>query len=234
MSLNTAEKLKFIREKLNLSQKEMADRLQLQQPQYSLIERGKADFRMDKIQHIADMGVSPVWFISQDDSIVNDATSAFDLSYKESLSVNVEVHDSGKPKIGYSTGVPYYDVDFIGGFDSILNEQTIAPTYLVNFQQYNNADCWCNVTGRSMEPEISHGDIIALKEVKDWHTFLPYGEVYALVTNELRTIKKVTASNREDFFRLIPINQSPEFQPQEIPKAIIIKVFKVLGCMKKI
>lgn len=138
------------------------------------------------------------------------------------------------PNINYSDGVPYYDVDFIGGFDMVLNDQTTTPAYLIDFQMYNSSDCWCNVTGHSMEPEISHGDIIALKEVKEWDVFLPFGEIYALVTTEHRTIKKVSAGHSHDFFTLIPLNKSIEYQPQEIPKSIILKVYKVMGCMKKL
>ena len=61
-------------------------------------------------------------------------------------------------------GVPYYNVDFVGGFDVVINDQTTVPEYLIDFPKYNEATCWCNVTGHSMEPEITHGDIIALKK----------------------------------------------------------------------
>lgn len=137
------------------------------------------------------------------------------------------------PRISYTEGVPYYDVDFIGGFDLVMNDQTTAPAYNIDFAKYNNADFWCNVSGHSMSPEISHGDIIAIKELNDWRTFLPLGEVYAIVTTEHRTIKKVTSCDDADSFLLIPINKSEEFRPQIIPKAIILKIYKVLGCMKK-
>ena len=36
--------------------------------------------------------------------------------------------------ISYTTGVPYYNVDFIGGFDIVLNDQTINPEYLIDFK----------------------------------------------------------------------------------------------------
>lgn len=130
-------------------------------------------------------------------------------------------------------GVPYYNVDFIGGFDLVENDQTTTPDYYIDFQKYNSADCWCNVTGHSMEPSISNGDIIALKEIIDWRIFLPFGEIYAIVTPEHRTIKKVTGSLNPEKFLLIPLNSSTEFQPQEIPMSIIMKVYKVLGCVKK-
>lgn len=138
------------------------------------------------------------------------------------------------PAINFSKGVPYYDVDFIGGFDLVLNDQTTTPAYMIDFQMYNSSDCWCNVTGHSMEPAISNGDIIALKEVQDWTTFLPFGEIYAIVTTEHRTIKKISAGHDHNFFTLIPLNKSIEYQPQEIPKSIILKVYKVMGCMKKL
>ena len=59
------------------------------------------------------------------------------------------------PIINYTTGVPYYNVDFIGGFDLVLNDQTINPEYLIDFKLYNEATCWCNVTGHSMESKIN-------------------------------------------------------------------------------
>lgn len=144
------------------------------------------------------------------------------------------VNDVNTPVKSYISGVPYYNVDFIGGFDLILNDQTINPEYYIDFKQYNSADCWCNVTGHSMEPEINQGDIIALKELHDWRTYIPAGEIYGLVTTEHRTIKKVCPSPKEGYLRLIPTNKSPEYIPQDIPISIIIKVYKVLGCMKRL
>lgn len=139
------------------------------------------------------------------------------------------------PKISYTAGVPYYNVDFIGGFDLVMNDQTINPEYLIDFKKYNDAMCWCNVTGHSMEPEINNGDMIALKEVKSWRDYLPFGEVYGIVTDEHRTIKRVTSSLKgENYFRLIPTNKSEEYQPQDIPTRLIIAVYKVLGCNKRL
>lgn len=136
------------------------------------------------------------------------------------------------PKISYTTGVPYYNVDFIGGFDLVLNDQTVNPEYNIDFRIYNKADCWCNVTGHSMEPEISQGDIIALKELHDWQTYIPSGEIYAIVTTEQRTIKRVSPGKHEGYILLTPSNPSPEYVPQEIPLSIVQRVYRVLGCMK--
>ena len=139
------------------------------------------------------------------------------------------------PKTSYTTGRPYYNVDFIGGFDLIINDQTIIPEYNIDFAPYNQDGVfWCNITGHSMEPKVSHGDIIAIKEVSDWQSYLTMGEIYAIVTtNELRTVKIVRKGASDDVFRLIPINTA-DFDEQEISKSMILRVFEVLGCMKRI
>ncbi len=142
--------------------------------------------------------------------------------------------NSMQPQISYTIGVPYYNVDFIGGFDIVLNDQTAKPEYLIDFKKYNEATCWCNVTGHSMEPEITHGDIIALKKIEDM-SFLPLGEVYAIVTtNGMRTIKRLGPSNNTKCYTLVPTNKSPEYGIQELPKDMIKHIFQVLGCMKRL
>lgn len=138
------------------------------------------------------------------------------------------------PQISYTKGVPYYNVDFIGGFDIVLNDQTINPEYLIDFQKYNEATCWCNVSGHSMEPEINNGDIIALKKIEDF-SFLPLGEVYAIVTtNGMRTIKRLGPSQNPECYTLVPTNKSPEYGIQELRKDMIQHIFQVLGCMKRL
>ncbi len=142
--------------------------------------------------------------------------------------------ESVGPRINYNNGVPYYDVDFMAGFDLILNDSSVNPEYLIDFRKYNEATCWCNVSGHSMEPEINHGDIVALKAIAD-PSFLPYGEVYAIVTtNDMRTIKRLAPSQNPDNYLLVPTNKSPEYGVQELPKRFILKIFKVLGCMKRL
>ena len=140
-----------------------------------------------------------------------------------------------RPRMSYTEGKPYYNVDFTGGFDIVLNDQTAKPDYLIDFKKYREADCWCNITGHSMEPLISNGDIIAIKELKNWRDFILYGEAYGIVTEDMRTVKIVTKSEKGDgYLHLVPVNKSVEYQPQDIPIKLITHVFKILGCMKKL
>ena len=126
-------------------------------------------------------------------------------------------------------GAPYFNVDFIGGFDLIVNDQTVSPDFYINYPPYNQPGVvWCNLTGHSMEPEISNGDIIALREVTTPIQYLPAGEIYGIVTEEYRTVKRIRLSQKEGFVRLIPSNKSDEFCEQEIPISMILKVYAVL------
>ncbi len=129
--------------------------------------------------------------------------------------------------INFSDGVPYYDEDFVLGFSEIGFPFAEKPSFLVRMPKYQNATLWCNATGDSMVPEINSGDVVALQLVED-HSFLVYGDVYAIMTtNGLRTIKRLGKSSEAGCYRLIPTNQS--YEDQDIPKDKILRVFRVLG-----
>ena len=138
--------------------------------------------------------------------------------------------DNQKPQKSYNTGVPYYDEDFLLGFDEILAPSNEHPEYLINMPGYEKATLWCNASGHSMEPEINNGDIIALQRIDDF-SFLPFGDVYGFVTtNGMRTIKRLGRSDRDGYYRLIPTNK--EYDTQEIPINKIALVYRVMGAMK--
>lgn len=144
--------------------------------------------------------------------------------------------EENMPEINYEyKGAPYYNVDFIGGFDIILNDQTRNPDYYIDFEPYNkDGVVWCNLTGHSMEPELSNGDFIAMKPMTDPIEYLPYGEIYGFVTNNYRTVKRMGKSDKDGFVRLIPTNKSPEYSAQDIPISMIRMVYAVLGSMHRL
>lgn len=138
--------------------------------------------------------------------------------------------DDPKPQISYKTGVPYYDEDFLLGFDEILAPSNEHPEYFINMPGYEKATLWCNASGHSMKPEINNGDIIALQRVDDF-SFLPFGDIYGFITtNGMRTIKRLGRSNHEGCYKLIPTNK--DYDVQEIPINKIALVYRVMGAMK--
>lgn len=131
-------------------------------------------------------------------------------------------------------GVPYYDIDFVGGFDLVFNNNQVNPTFYIDFLPFNDADYWVNVSGKSMGPLIAHGDLVALKKVEGWQDFLLEGEIYAIITNNgFRTIKMIGAGKDDDHYTLIPYNKGADYANQSIPKKVITHVFRVKGAIKK-
>ena len=136
------------------------------------------------------------------------------------------------PEVSYNSaiGKPYYDVDFLGGFNEIVNSQVSIPTNNIVIQGFEKADFWCNVTGHSMEPKINHGDIIALHKctLED----IQYGEIYAVVLDTLRTIKILRRSTDSKKLRFVPINTT-DYDEQEYPIERIMNVYEVIGSISK-
>ena len=127
-------------------------------------------------------------------------------------------------------GIPYYDVDFIGGFDEVFNDQTVNPELSITNGICPRAQLWCNITGHSMEPTISNGDIIALRQcsVQD----IQYGEIYAVVMDSFRTVKMLRRSETPGMIRFVPVNTA-DFDPQDFPVKRILKIYEVVGCLRR-
>ena len=140
--------------------------------------------------------------------------------------------DQAAVKAYSNGGVPYYAVDFLAGFDLVINDQTSVPDGFISFPHIRGAQAWVDISGKSMSPLIDPGDVIAIKHVEDWQTNILYGEVYALVTEQYRTVKRIRKSDREGWIRLVPEN--PDYDPQDIPIASVVALYQVLGCAKKI
>lgn len=227
---NIVMRIKILIEHEKVSPSKFAKMIDFNQSNLSKILKGDRKVAPKLINAICDnLNVSYKWLINGEGSMfLTDSENKVPVVADTPPADNV-------PTISYSKGKPYYDVDFLGGFDIVLNDQTINPEYLIDFKKYDDADCWCNVSGHSMEPLISNGDIIAIKQLHDWREFLLYGEVYGIVTKDMRTVKLVTKSPKgDDYLHLVPVNKSEEYQPQDIPQKLITHVFQVLGCMKKL
>lgn len=128
-------------------------------------------------------------------------------------------------------GVPYYDIDFTASFVMVEKSNKKEPTSYINHPFFDGCDYVVRASGQSMAKAIAHGDAIGLIKIKNWMDFLPFGEIYAIVTNDdFRMIKVITKGETEDCFTLISkptFNKKDEFPPQQIKKSSILLVFKV-------
>ena len=160
-----------------------------------------------------------VWLLTGDGEMINTA------------SIHTTLSDPIQPYHTTPRPIPYYTVDFEGGFDIMVNDQTATPERLVTFpNQPQRATCCCHITGHSMEPEINNGDIIVLEHIDDL-SWLPLGEIYAIVTtNGMRTVKRLMRADDDTCYRLQPVN--PEYPEHDIPKNIIQHAFLILAVYK--
>lgn len=223
-------------------------------------QQEKSPIKQNILLYLAQKGVSPYEFykesgvtrgiLQQNNGISEDNIARF-LAYAPDVSVEWLITGRGEmlstmqekkqgrpdsedklPKVSYNPviGKPYYDVDFLGGFNEIVNSQVTIPTNNIVIQGFEKADFWCNVTGHSMEPKINHGDIIALHKctLED----IQYGEIYAVVLDTLRTIKILRRSSDPKNLRFVPINTT-DYDEQEYPVERIMNVFEVIGSISK-
>ena len=162
------------------------------------------------------------WLLTSKGSMIKDGST--------DIQISNDTTTSSMPTTSMNPGTPYYDVDFIGGFDEVFNSQVNIPATNIVIRGFEKASLWCNVTGHSMEPKINHGDIIALHQctLND----IQYGEIYAVVLDTIRTIKILRRSPNPDKLRFIPINTN-DYDEQEFDKSCIINVFEVIGSISK-
>lgn len=233
MTIN--QRIKIIRKHYRLTQGVFAEKLGVKQNTISVLEKDGSNVT-ESIKMIlkSSFDININWLeTGEGEMIANNL--AID-STKQAVGSNNEPYINKLPNLNTDKrGVPYYDIDFVGGFDVMENSQLLNPTYYIDFLPFNDSDCWLNVTGKSMGPLIAHGDIVALKEVHDWKTFLLEGEIYAVVThNGFRTIKIIGRDvTNNDNYLLIPYNKNGDYHPQPIPKNVITKVYRVKGAIKK-
>lgn len=175
--------------------------------------QGKPSY--DVIEKIcANANISPEWLLTGNGPMLK--------SLSEDSPANPEPIVSYDPNIG----VPYFDVDITAGFDLIFNDQTVTPVANIVVYGFEKASVWCNVTGDSMYPKICHGDMIALRECRPDDVL--YGEIYAVVLDNIRTVKILRKAKDPTMLRFIPIN-TEKYDEQEFEKSRIIRIFEVLG-----
>lgn len=167
----------------------------------------------DKLENILSIysDISPEWLLTGQGDMLKE---------EPSLSVSMNPQE----------GTPYYDVDFLGGFDLQENSQAMVPALNIVANICPRAEMWCNITGHSMEPTISHGDIIALHKcsVED----IQYGEVYAVVLDTFRTVKILRKSSTPGMLKFVPVNKE-EFDEQEFSNSRILQVYEVVGSIRR-
>ena len=130
--------------------------------------------------------------------------------------------------------VPYYDVDFAGGWSSDELFTQHKPSFFITIPDFKRAELACNLIGNSISQRIKSGSIIGLRKVNDWQTYFPTNEVYAVVMqNNLRTVKLVRRAKEKGFIELVPAPlpeyNDPPYQTETVPEDYIVEFYQVVA-----
>ncbi len=133
-----------------------------------------------------------------------------------------------------SVKVPFYEVDFAGGFTSPEMFSEVKPSFIISSPSFAGADFACILTGHSMSRRIKNGSVIGLKKINEWWEYFPTNEIYAIVTkNGLRTVKIVKRSSESGYIDLIPDPlpeyNNPPYETETIRMEYIIGFYQVVA-----
>lgn len=133
-----------------------------------------------------------------------------------------------------NVGVPYYDVDFAGGWDSEELFTINKPSFFITSPEFRDAEFACNLFGKSVSNTIPDGSIVGFKSVSDWQTYFPNGEFYGVVTkNNLRTVKiarRIRGNDTELMLMPDPVDDLKDrFETEILPINFIIGFYQVVA-----
>lgn len=124
----------------------------------------------------------------------------------------------------------WVDVSATGGSLDFLANPDEHKTKWINVPNFSECTDAVNFWGDSMTPLYHSGEVIILKEWKE--SFIDYGNVYLVITrNGNRMVKYLRRSTDES--KVLCVSENKEFDPFEIDKTDILKLFVVKGSIKK-
>lgn len=195
------EKLKARRKELQMTQKDIADRLGISYQAYSAWERGVKQPSKEKVQQLEQILDVPIGYFTELEIVrlynaLSDEGKGQALSYVR----NLVQRETCKNVVSISAKLYEYHVYekmSAGIGSSVYNDQNYDTVYFDEELAHDFAS-W--VSGDSMEPKYQNGSVALIRE-----TGFDYdGAVYAVVCNNQTYIKRVY--QEEQGLRLVSIN----------------------------
>lgn len=238
-----SKNIKFLRSKLGISQDDFATQIGVKRGVAGSIETGRTEPSVDLL-----LKLSEVFLVDVDSLIKLDIESLKNERDGIETSANDEVHHSnvieyGKKEIVEVTQgklitmsesksghkqTPFFNIVVSAGEHGITDWGMEEPTgFFIDIPSFRAADAAFPVLGFSMEPEISNGDIVGVKEMQKWDIVDTAG-VYMLITDQERMIKRLKPDDDDDnmFWCL-----SNNYAPFKLLRTDIRKMFKVVACI---
>jgi hypothetical protein len=128
-----------------------------------------------------------------------------------------------------SKGIAYYNLDASAGpIEMFQDEKEILERIYI--PGFGNCDVAINVWGDSMYPHYRAGNIALCQELED-KSQIQFGEVYLIITGQLRTVKYVRKHKEKHMVILRSANDKYDDMEIEVDK--IIKIYLVKGKVER-
>lgn len=205
---NFSENLKTLRKHQNLSQEQLADKLNLSRSIVGMWESGQRKPSFETLELLADF-----FNVRLDDLSGRKNTDSL-------LNPEIATDTVTFPVIGeIAAGYDHFAVEDWSG------ETVEIPTYYLKGRKQEDYFV-LSVKGDSMYPLYMDNDkVLILKQ----STLNYSGEIGAIVYDDCATLKKVEYVKGEDWLKMIPIN--PQYPPKRI-EGVDLESCKVLGMPK--
>ena len=209
---------------------------------YLRTERNKYDLSLYRIQELTNLPMKKLKaYDNGDEDMPDDILEAFENLFQRienEYNEREEQEDSLPVLITddmvSNVKVPFYEVDFAGGFHSPEMFSEVKPSFIISSPSFAGADFACVLIGNSMSRRIKNGSVIGLKKIEEWWEYFPTNEIYAVVTkNGLRTVKIVKRGKKDGCIDLIPDPlpeyNNPEYETETIRMDYVIGFYKVIA-----
>lgn len=127
--------------------------------------------------------------------------------------------------------LPFYEVDVTAGNVNRIFDGTEIPRDSLLVPGFADCDFAVPVSGHSMYPKISNGDIIICKQINDFDV-VEFGQIYLIVTDERRMVKYLRKAAKPDKVLLVSENHE-RFDDFEIARSKIRRLYLVKGWVNK-
>ena len=124
-------------------------------------------------------------------------------------------------------GALIYDIDAtcgLSGRDIEFTDEKVIGS--IDAPEINSDSKIIFATGDSMLPLIASGDRVVIRKIERWDYF-NYGQVYLIITNEYRLIKRVRRHPKDADNLILLRSENPNYDDIDLPKREIIHLFIV-------
>lgn len=129
--------------------------------------------------------------------------------------------------------LPLIPFEALAGYLSTDNEGVMVEDceqYVIPEFDRRGAEFIIRVSGSSMYPKYSNGDLLGCKKVNDV-LFFQWGKIYVLDTSQGALVKRVYEHENDDFVMLVSDNKKV-YPPFPIPKSDIRSLSIVVGVIR--